>query len=118
MAPDPMRPLDQPIPSPDAPTWDPSDEVVALCRDLIRIDSTNYGDGSGPGEREAAEYVVDRLCEVGLDPQMLESAPGRASVVVRLPGTDPARTDGLLLHGHLDVVPADPKQWRYDPWSP
>jgi len=99
-----------------APT-NPSDEVVALCRELIRIDSTNYGDGSGPGEREAADYVVGRLREVGLDPQVLESAPRRSNVVVRLPGGDPARSDALLLHGHLDVVPADPKQWRYDPWA-
>ncbi len=92
-------------------------EVVRLCRDLIRIDSTNYGDGSGPGEREAAAYVADRLDEVGLDPVVLESAPRRTSVVARLPGGDPDRSDALLLHGHLDVVPADPKQWRYDPWA-
>jgi acetylornithine deacetylase/succinyl-diaminopimelate desuccinylase-like protein len=92
-----------------------TDEVVDLCRDLIRIDSTNYGDGSGPGEREAAGYVTDRLVEVGLTPQVLESGPRRSNVVVRIPGSDPDRTDALLLHGHLDVVPADPKQWRYDP---
>lgn len=94
-----------------------SDEVVELCRELIRIDSTNYGDGSGPGEREAAEYVVARLSEVGLQPEILESGPRRSNVVLRLPGQDPSRGDALLLHGHLDVVPADPKQWRYDPWS-
>ena len=94
-----------------------ADEVVDLCRDLIRIDSTNYGDGSGPGEREAAGYAADRLREVGLDPLILESGPRRTNVVVRLPGADEARTDALLLHGHLDVVPADPKQWRYDPWA-
>jgi acetylornithine deacetylase/succinyl-diaminopimelate desuccinylase-like protein len=53
--------------------------------------------------------------EVGLTPQVLESGPRRSNVVVRIPGSDPDRTDALLLHGHLDVVPADPKQWRYDP---
>jgi len=94
-----------------------ADEVVELCRELIRIDSTNYGDGTGPGEREAAGFVTDRLAEVGLDPQVLESGPRRSNVVVRIPGSDPDRTDALLLHGHLDVVPADPKQWRYDPWA-
>jgi len=93
------------------------DEVVDLCRDLLRIDSTNYGDGTGPGEREAAGYVTDRLREVGVDPVVLESGPRRTNVVARLPGADPARQDALLLHGHLDVVPADPKQWRYDPWA-
>jgi acetylornithine deacetylase/succinyl-diaminopimelate desuccinylase-like protein len=93
----------------------PEREVVALCRDLIRIDSTNYGDGTGPGERKAAEYVAGLLADVGLDPVLLEPAPRRTSVVAHLPGSDPSRTDALLLHGHLDVVPADPKRWRYDP---
>ena len=46
----------------------PEDEVVQICRDLIRIDSSNYGDGSGPGERAAAEYVMGLLTEVGLEP--------------------------------------------------
>ncbi len=96
---------------------DATSEVLGLCRDLIRIDSTNYGDGSGPGEREAAEYVAERLDDVGLEPLLLESAPRRTSVVARIPASDPTRTDALLLHGHLDVVPADPKTWRYDPWA-
>lgn len=95
----------------------PDGEVLEICRDLIRIDSSNYGDGSGPGERAAAEQVASLLDDVGLDPRVLEAAPGRASVVVHVPGADPRRTDGLLVHGHLDVVPADPKQWRYDPFA-
>jgi acetylornithine deacetylase/succinyl-diaminopimelate desuccinylase-like protein len=93
------------------------DEVVELCRDLIRIDSVNYGDGSGPGERKAAEYVAEKLGEVGLEPMMLESAPGRTTVVTRIDGADPARDDALLIHGHLDVVPADADDWTHDPFS-
>jgi acetylornithine deacetylase/succinyl-diaminopimelate desuccinylase-like protein len=92
-------------------------EVVDLCRGLLQIDSTNYGDGSGPGERAAAEHVAGLLAEVGIEPTILESAPGRTSVLARIPGADPTRTDALLLHGHLDVVPADPKEWRYDPFA-
>jgi acetylornithine deacetylase/succinyl-diaminopimelate desuccinylase-like protein len=92
------------------------DEVVGLCQDLIRIESVNDGTGRGPGEREAAEYVAEKLAEVGLDAQVFESAPGRASVVTRIEGTDPSRP-ALLVHGHLDVVPAEPKEWRYDPFS-
>lgn len=95
----------------------PDREVVELCRDLIRIDSSNYGDGSGPGERVAAEYVAARLAEVGLEPQLYESAPGRTSVLARFEGSDPTRTDALLLHGHLDVVPAQAKDWTYDPFA-
>jgi acetylornithine deacetylase/succinyl-diaminopimelate desuccinylase-like protein len=92
------------------------DEVVELCRDLIRIDTSNFGDHSGPGERAAAEYVAEKLTEVGLEPQIFESHPKRASVVARLEGEDPSR-DALVLHGHLDVVPARAGDWRVDPFS-
>ena len=92
------------------------DEVAALCSDLIRIDTTNPGDHSGPGERQAAEHVAALLADVGLEPAVLESHPGRASVVARISGTDPARP-ALLIHGHLDVVPADAADWRVHPFS-
>src|ERR1700733_3707364 len=92
------------------------DEVAALASELIRIDTTNPGDHSGPGERVAAERVAELLAEVGLEPTVLESHPKRASVVVRIEGEDRARP-GLLIHGHLDVVPADPADWRVPPFS-
>ncbi|MEV0352064.1 M20/M25/M40 family metallo-hydrolase [Nonomuraea sp. NPDC050680] len=92
------------------------DEVVELCRDLIRIDSTNAGDNAGPGERAAAEYVAEKLAEVGLEVAILESDDRRANVVARIEGTDPGR-DALLLHGHLDVVPFDASDWRHHPLS-
>ncbi len=95
----------------------PDGEVVDLCRDLIRLDTSNYGDGSGPGERKAAEYVAEKLSEVGIEPVVLESEPGRTTVVARLDGAEPARTDALLVHGHLDVVPADAVDWTHDPFS-
>jgi len=98
----------------DTPT--PESEAVRICRDLIRIDSTNFGDGSGPGERACAEYVMAQLTEVGLDPLYVESAPGRANVVVRVEGSDPSRP-ALAVHGHLDVVPAQAADWRVDPFS-
>lgn len=101
---------------PDLRSVDPRDEVVTICRDLIRIPSVNRGDGSGPGERAAAEYVAGLLSEVGLEPEVFESAPGRASVVCRVDGADPAR-DPLLVHGHLDVVPANAADWKIDPFS-
>lgn len=91
-------------------------EVGRLCADLLRIDSSNYGDGSGPGERAAAEYVAASLAEVGLEPEVFESAPRRTSVVVRLPGADPARP-ALVLHGHTDVVPAEAADWAVPPFS-
>ncbi|KUL49091.1 hypothetical protein ADL22_08980 [Streptomyces sp. NRRL F-4489] len=92
------------------------DEVVDLCRDLIRIDTSNYGDHSGPGERAAAEYVAEKLAEVGLEPRIFESHKGRASTIARIEGEDPSRP-ALLIHGHTDVVPANADDWTHDPFS-
>jgi acetylornithine deacetylase/succinyl-diaminopimelate desuccinylase-like protein len=94
---------------------DPAEDVVQLASDLIRIDTSNRG-GGDCAERPAAEYVAARLGEAGLEPLLLESAPKRANVVVRLPGADPARP-ALLVHGHLDVVPAEPADWSVHPFS-
>jgi len=88
------------------------DEVVTLCRDLIRIDTSNP---TRP-ERPAAEYVAAALADVGIEPAILESERGRASVVARIPGADSGR-GALLVHGHLDVVPAEPADWRVHPFS-
>ncbi|MEV5146243.1 M20/M25/M40 family metallo-hydrolase [Streptomyces sp. NPDC052727] len=92
------------------------DEVVDLCRELIRFDTSNYGDHSGPGERKAAEWVAEKLAEVGLEPKIYESHPGRASTVARIEGEDPSRP-ALLIHGHLDVVPANAVDWTHHPFS-
>jgi acetylornithine deacetylase/succinyl-diaminopimelate desuccinylase-like protein len=92
------------------------DEVADICRDLIRIDTSNPGDHSGPGERKAAEYVAAQLADVGLESTLLESHAQRTSVVARLAGQDPSRP-ALLVHGHLDVVPANAADWQYDPFS-
>jgi acetylornithine deacetylase/succinyl-diaminopimelate desuccinylase-like protein len=92
------------------------DEVVDLCRELIQIDTSNYGDHSGPGERVAAEYVAEKLAEVGLESKIFESHPGRASTVARIEGEDPSRP-ALLIHGHLDVVPANADDWTHHPFS-
>ena len=88
------------------------DEVVDLCRDLIRIDTSN----PIRPERPAAEYVAEKLTDVGLTPQLFESEPGRASVIARIEGSDSSR-GALLIHGHLDVVAADPAHWQVDPFA-
>jgi acetylornithine deacetylase/succinyl-diaminopimelate desuccinylase-like protein len=94
-----------------------ADEVVELCRDLLRIDTSNTGDpATTAGERVAAEYVAEKLAEVGIAAELHESAPGRANVVARIPGADPGR-GALLVHGHLDVVPADASEWSVHPFS-
>ncbi|GAB3268533.1 M20/M25/M40 family metallo-hydrolase [Kineosporia babensis] len=93
-----------------------TEEVVTICRDLLRMDTSNFGDNSGPGERQAAEYVAGLLSEVQIEPQVFESEPGRTSVVARIPGADASRP-ALLVHGHLDVVPAQKEDWQVDPFS-
>ncbi|MFJ9180461.1 M20/M25/M40 family metallo-hydrolase [Streptomyces sp. NPDC102360] len=87
-------------------------EVVELCAELIRFDTSN----PTSDERACADWVVSRLAEAGIDSELVESAPGRASVIARIEGTD--RTRGaLLVHGHLDVVPADAAEWQVPPFS-
>jgi acetylornithine deacetylase/succinyl-diaminopimelate desuccinylase-like protein len=92
------------------------EEAVGILQDLIRCESVNDGTGRGKGERQAAEYVAEKLEEVGLHAEIYESAANRASVVARMEGVDSSR-DALLIHHHLDVVPAEPKEWTYDPFA-
>ena len=94
----------------------PEEEVVRICRELIQIDTSNFGDNQGPGERKAAEYTAGLIEEVVLEAQLFESAPGRASVLTRMSGTD-SSLPALVVHGHLDVVPAQKEDWSVDPFS-
>ncbi|WP_405951658.1 M20/M25/M40 family metallo-hydrolase [Streptomyces prunicolor] len=91
------------------------DEVVTFTSDLIRIDTTNRGGGDCQ-ERPAAEYAAERLAGAGLEPTLLERSKGRTNVVARIEGTDPS-ADALLVHGHLDVVPAQADEWSVHPFS-
>ncbi|MGX9884977.1 M20/M25/M40 family metallo-hydrolase [Streptomyces sp. NPDC002276] len=91
------------------------DEVVTFTSDLIRIDTTNRG-GGDCRERPAAEYAAERLAGAGLEPTLLERSKGRTNVVARIEGTDPS-ADALLVHGHLDVVPAQAEDWTVHPFS-
>ncbi|TFC42008.1 M20/M25/M40 family metallo-hydrolase [Cryobacterium sp. TMT1-21] len=100
----------------DAPAADRLDLTAEIARDLIRFDTTNYGEGRSNGETDAAEYVAANLRGLGLSPELFDPEPGRTSVVVRVPGRDRSR-GALVVHGHLDVVPADPDNWSVDPFA-
>src|SRR5580698_1315592 len=89
-------------PNPSNPSTGATDAVVELLSDLIRINTSN----PTHVERPAAEWVAEKLGEVGIDAQIFESEPGRASTIARIAGSDSSRPP-LLIHGHLDVVPAD-----------
>ena len=98
--------------------YQPEAEVVGLCAELIRIDTTNFGNESGPGERVAAERVAALLDEVGITSQLFESAPRRTSLVADWApeGVDRSLSP-LLVHGHLDVVPANAEDWSVPPFA-
>jgi acetylornithine deacetylase/succinyl-diaminopimelate desuccinylase-like protein len=91
------------------------EEVVKICQDLIRIPSVNFGDGKGD-EKAVAEYIVASLAEVGISAKIYESAPNRCNVIANIPGSDTARP-GLVVHGHIDVVPANAEDWSVDPFA-
>lgn len=90
---------------------DVEDRAVSLFKDLLRIDTTNP-----PGnEKPAAELCAERLFEQGVEPRIIETAPGRACVVARVKGD--GSKPPVLLSGHLDVVPADPADWTHPPFA-
>ncbi len=93
----------------------PEEDCITLCQEMIRIPSVNYGEGKGD-ERAMAEYVAAKLLEVGITSELIESAPNRVNVVAKIPGSDPSRP-GLVVHGHLDVVPANAADWSVDPFA-
>ncbi|WP_166872283.1 MULTISPECIES: M20/M25/M40 family metallo-hydrolase [unclassified Salinibacterium] len=95
---------------------DALDSTALIARDLIRFDTTNFGEGRSNGETDAAEYVAAHLEALGLTAELIDSEPGRTSVITRVPGADSAKP-ALVLHGHLDVVPADPANWSVDPFA-
>ena len=99
----------------DAQRQELEDDVVKLCQELIQIPSVNFGEGKGD-EKAAAEYVAAKMKEVGIESKIYESAPNRCTVVARIEGRDKSKP-GLVVNGHLDVVPANAADWSVDPFS-
>ncbi|WP_431806034.1 M20/M25/M40 family metallo-hydrolase [Microbacterium paraoxydans] len=96
---------------------DPSlPEVARVAGDLIRFDTSNYGGGNAKGEREAAEYVGAYLEALGLPVEYYEPVPRRTNVMARVRGRDASKS-ALVVHGHLDVVPAVAEDWTVDPFA-
>jgi len=101
-------------------------EVTRLLSELIRIDTSNP-----PGnETAAAEYIRDLLKTEGLATEIVESAPGRGSLIARMPGggseksgssspkpENHGRKSSLMLMSHLDVVPAETEGWEHPPFD-
>lgn len=106
-----------PVNSSDQPQ-ELTDDVINLTRELIRIDTSNFGPSDETvGEAEAAEYCADVLREQGWDPEIITTTSDRRrGLVLRIPGTDPA-AGALVVHGHLDVVPAIAEDWTHPPFA-
>lgn len=105
---------------------EPSLERTArIAQDLIRLDTTNYGEGRSNGETDAAEYLGALLEEMGLTTQYFDAALGRTTVIAHVEGSYDTESSApfekerpaLILHGHTDVVPADPQNWSVDPFG-
>ncbi len=88
-----------------------SAETVSFLRELIRLDTT-----SPPGnERVAADYLAGVLGREGLDPIVIDTAPGRGNVIARIKGSGEGRP--VLLYSHTDVVPVERDKWTVDPFG-
>src|SRR5947208_13723317 len=86
-------------------------ETAEVLADLIRIDTQN----PPGGETAAANALARRLDAEGIKAEVFESSPGRGNLHARLPGGGGAPP--VILLAHLDVVPADPRGWRFPPFS-
>ncbi|MCU1348431.1 MAG: putative peptidase family [Acidobacteria bacterium] len=85
-------------------------EILKL-QEYVRIDTTNP-----PGnEIEGARWLGAQLAKSGIAFEIIEAAPGRASLYARITGRRPG--EGLLLLNHIDVMPANPSQWTLPPFS-
>ena len=90
-------------------------ETITLCQEMIRIPSVNHGEGRGD-EKAMAQFIAAKLSEVGIESELIETAPNRVNVVAKIVGLDSTRP-GLVLHGHIDVVPVNAADWSVDPFS-
>lgn len=93
-------------------------EAVSITADLVSIDSTNTGDAAtiGDGETRVCRRIAEYLDEVGITSELVESVPGRGSLFARVEGSDPS-AGGLVVHGHVDVVPAMAEDWTVPPFA-
>ncbi len=86
-------------------------DITTFLSDLIRINTTNP-----PGnETDAAHFIADYLAKDGFKSEIIESGPGRGSLITRLKGT--GEKPNLLLLSHLDVVAANSTEWTVNPFS-
>ena len=84
--------------------------VVQYCQDLIRFDTTNFGNNKSNGESKAAEYIAHILDDLNISYKIVGPDHNRSSIIAQIEGTEKS-LPGIVLHGHLDVVPVELNQW-------
>ena len=89
------------------------DDAVDLTATLITNACVNTGDPDSGQEIRSVRTIQDYL---GAPGTVVEPHPGRASVVYRIPGTEP-EAPRLLMIPHLDVVAADDVAWTHAPFD-
>ena len=86
-------------------------EAVAILSRYIQIDTTNP-----PGnEMKAARFLMEIFEREGIESRLIESAPGRGNIFARLRGDGSKKA--VVLLNHMDVVPAEGKEWKEPPFS-
>jgi acetylornithine deacetylase/succinyl-diaminopimelate desuccinylase-like protein len=93
------------------------EEIVALTRDLVRLETVNTGVMPTGGETVACELLLRKLRAEGVaDVEVVARAPERGSLIARLAGEN--TSSRLLLMSHSDVVPAgDERAWTKPPFG-
>ncbi|MGO8874716.1 MAG: M20/M25/M40 family metallo-hydrolase [Acidimicrobiales bacterium] len=91
-------------------------EVVDLIQRMIRNECVNDGSSESGHERRSVDLLRSELEGSGVDFEVYEPSPGRASLVGRIEGSDPD-APSLCWLGHTDVVPANPDAWSRDPFG-
>src|SRR5262244_1694259 len=103
-----------------SPTMDDAltNETVELLQQMIRNRCVNDGSKASGQEVRNSDTLRAYLGQSGLDVEVYspDDAPGRASLVARIEGSDPAAPT-LCLMGHTDVVPVTPEHWTRDPFG-
>ncbi|QIK63621.1 M20/M25/M40 family metallo-hydrolase [Leucobacter viscericola] len=92
------------------------DATVELLREMIREACVNEGTEASGQEIRNVRVLQRFLADVPVETHVLEAAPGRASLIARVRGTDPT-APALGLLGHIDVVPVDPDGWSRNPFG-
>lgn len=92
-------------------------DVVETLQELLRFDTSNYGDRMGPDVEQCVSYIHESITKAGFDDVQVGPSPEYSTLIVRVPGHGESSKSPVIIHGHYDVVPAVAENWRVDPFS-